>query len=94
MSDANVKKENKRKKEPVRFDFQTGPIMFRHLQLAGRLESPFCDSVLKNANAIFCGETCEPFRESLVGNARTATRAGELPGSANFEAYPIPIRKT
>src|SRR5215467_4980867 len=53
VSNAGVKKENKRKKEPVRrFNFQTCPIMFRRLDLGGRLESPFCDWVPKNANAI------------------------------------------
>ena len=92
MSDASVKNENKRKKEPVRrFNFETCPIIFRHLDVVGRLASAFCDPVLKNASAIFCVENFRVFGESLVGNARTVTRAGKLPGSANLR--PVPSTK-
>src|SRR5215472_2126904 len=57
VSDVSVKKENKRKREPVRrFNFQTCPIMFRHLDVHGPARKLFCDWVLKNANAMVTQE--------------------------------------
>lgn len=91
VSDASVKKENKRKKEPVRrFNFQACPIMFRHLDVLGWLESSFCDCVLQNANAISCGEISESLgNRSLVTQERRLARAN----SPAQQIWPIPSAK-